>query len=68
MEYKKQNEHEANNAVKKLVLAVCISILFVGAELFGGWISGSIAVFSDAAHLGSDIFGFIVSMVALKLS
>jgi len=31
-------------------------------------ISGSIAVFTDAAHLGADIVGFAVSMIALKLS
>jgi zinc transporter 2 len=54
--------------MKKLVIAVFISMVFIGAELYGGWLAGSIAVFSDAAHLGSDIIGFLISMIALKLA
>lgn len=54
--------------MKKLVIAVFISLIFIGAELYGGWLAGSIAVYSDAAHLGSDIFGFLISMIALKLA
>jgi len=43
-------------------------MVFIAAELYGGYAAGSIAVFADAAHLGADIFGFAISMIALKLS
>jgi len=31
-------------------------------------LAGSIAVYADSAHLGSDILGFFISMIALKLA
>jgi len=36
--------------------------------MIGGKISGSIAVFSDAFHLVSDLIGFVVSFVFIHLS
>lgn len=37
-------------------------------EIIGGYISNSIAIMSDAAHLLSDLLGFFVSVFALKLA
>lgn len=37
-------------------------------EIIGGIISGSIAILSDAAHLGSDVLGFGVTIWALAIS
>jgi cation diffusion facilitator family transporter len=34
----------------------------------GGIISGSIAIFTDTAHLATDMLGFVMSMYALKVS
>jgi len=52
----------------KLIIVSCISIIFIGVELFGGYIAGSIAIFTDAAHLASDVIGFGISMIALKIA
>jgi cation diffusion facilitator family transporter len=38
------------------------------AEIVGGWISGSLAIVTDAAHLLSDIAGFLISLFALTWS
>lgn len=38
------------------------------AELVGGYVSGSLAIMTDAAHLLSDVAGFLVSLCALGLS
>lgn len=38
------------------------------AELLGGYIAGSLAIMSDAAHLLSDCISFIVALVAICLS
>lgn len=38
------------------------------AELIGGYIAGSLAIMSDAAHLLSDCISFIVALVAICLS
>ena len=34
----------------------------------GGYLANSIAIFTDTAHLASDMIGFGMSMIALKLS
>lgn len=35
------------------------------AEIIGGYISGSLAIMTDAAHLLSDLLGFVISLCAL---
>jgi cation diffusion facilitator family transporter len=37
-------------------------------EFFGGWIAGSLAVMTDAAHLLSDLSGFLISMFSLYIA
>jgi len=34
----------------------------------GGILANSIAIFTDTAHLASDMVGFMMSMVAMKMS
>ena len=63
----KEQEIEQKQAVKKLCIATSVSCVFIFAELVGGWWAGSIAIMADAAHLSSDIFGFGVSIIALRL-
>ena len=53
--------------MKKLLMATGVSCLFIAAELIGGWWAGSIAIMADAGHLASDIIGFGVSIIALRL-
>lgn len=54
--------------MKKLIIATCVSFVFIALQLYGGWLAGSIAVFADSAHLGSDILGFAISMISLKVA
>ena len=35
---------------------------------FGGYISNSIAIFTDCAHLATDMIGFMMSMLAMRIS
>ena len=37
-------------------------------ELVGGYLASSIAIYTDAAHLASDVIGFAISLTALRLS
>jgi zinc transporter 2 len=55
-------------AYSKLVCVMIVSTFFVGVQLAGGIISGSIAIFTDCAHLATDMLGFVMSMYALKVS
>lgn len=35
------------------------------AELIGGYIAGSLAIMTDAAHLFSDFVGFLISLLSI---
>ena len=54
--------------MRKLVLATIVSSVFVTIQLIGGYLAGSIAIQTDSAHLASDMFGFGISIVALKMT
>lgn len=48
----------------RLKVAICLSLVFMVIEVIGGYLANSIAIFSDAAHLLTDIAGFGISLVA----
>ena len=39
----------------------------MGAEILGGYLSGSIAIITDAAHMLSDVAGFLISYFAIYM-
>ena len=59
---------EYNAAMKKLVWVTALSIVFITCQIIGGYISNSIAIFTDCAHLATDMIGFMMSMLALRIS
>jgi len=52
----------------RLKKAVVFALLFMFVEIVGGLAANSLAIITDAAHMLSDVGGFIVSLVALQLS
>ena len=64
---KAQAKSNIDSAMTKLMIVSAISVFFIAVELIGGYVSGSIAIYTDAAHLGSDVLGFAISMAALKM-
>ena len=53
--------------MRKLYQVSGVSVFFIIAQLIGGYISGSIAIFADTAHLASDMMGFVIAMAGIKL-
>lgn len=56
------------NKEQRLTAAILLGTIFLVAELIGGIISNSLAVIADAAHLFTDVFGFVIALLAVKLS
>ncbi len=54
--------------MKKLCTVFFISIIFIAVQTTGGILSGSIAIFTDTAHLASDLVGFAISMLSLTIA
>ena len=59
---------QSDNVLGRLQLATCLCITFLIVEAVGGWIAGSLAILSDAAHLLADLAAFLVAMGAAHLA
>jgi zinc transporter 2 len=57
-----------NQAFRKLKIVTFVSVFFIVAQCIGGYLANSIAIFTDSAHLASDLIGFGMSMIALRMS
>ena len=57
----------ADRSLRRLSCALVVCLLFAAVELVGGYIAGSLAIMTDAAHLLSDVASFGVSIFALCL-
>ena len=57
-----------NTAMRKLLLVSIICILFMSIELAGGLYAHSLAILTDAAHLLSDLLGYVISIFSVWLS
>lgn len=55
-----------NDAMRQLLIACFVSGFFIVIQLIGGYMAKSIAIFTDSAHLASDILGFAISILSLK--
>ena len=64
----KNKVNAANRALRKLILVACVSLIFCLTEAVGGWLSGSLAILTDAAHQLSDVAGFVISFLAIYLT
>ena len=54
--------------MRKLAIVVIICFGFMIVEIIGGIISGSLAILTDAAHMLSDVGGFMISMMSIWIS
>jgi zinc transporter 2 len=63
-----KNRKQGSQAMTKLIIVTMVCFAFMGGEIVGGIISGSIAIMTDAAHMLSDVAGFTISYVAIYLS
>lgn len=54
--------------MQKLKVVSVVSVFFIIVQCIGGYLANSIAIFTDSAHLASDMIGFGMSMIALRMS
>jgi len=58
---------QGKQAMSKLLIVTGISLLFMSGEIVGGYLSGSLAIITDAAHMLSDVAGFSISYFAIYM-
>ena len=52
---------------RALWISLALNGGFMGAEIVGGVLFGSLALLADAAHMGSDVVGLVIALVAARL-
>lgn len=63
-----KHHHHGNLKGRKLATAVIMNLIITGSQIFGGVISGSLALLTDALHNFSDVLALLISWSANKLS
>jgi zinc transporter 2 len=71
-QFAKREEKETpdmnEEAKKKLLIVCCVCSCFMIIEFIGGLLANSLAIMTDAAHLLSDLAGFVISIFAIYIS
>lgn len=58
------HHHPDNTSSKKLLFSILLNIGITVAQIIGGFISGSLALLSDALHNFTDVISLIISYIA----
>jgi cobalt-zinc-cadmium efflux system protein len=62
-------ENNGPSAVmRKLRIAIVLTLIILIAEIIGGYISGSLALLSDAGHVFMDITALMLTLAALNIA
>jgi len=67
-EHRVQMEKANYKVISKLTKISIFCTVFMIIELIGGYVANSLAIMTDAAHLLSDLSGFIISIVSLYIA
>jgi cobalt-zinc-cadmium efflux system protein len=59
---------EQSKSRKTLWITLVLTMFFTAVEIVGGWLSNSLALLSDSAHMVSDVVALGLSMAALYLA
>jgi zinc transporter 2 len=64
----KDQQQKSKESLNKLVIVSIVCTVFMIIELIGGYMADSIAIMSDAAHMLSDLLGFIISIFSIIIA
>ncbi|XP_073957291.1 proton-coupled zinc antiporter SLC30A2-like isoform X2 [Choristoneura fumiferana] len=63
--HRSRNEEIDKRARRKLIIASVLCVIFMLGEIVGGYLSNSLAIATDAAHLLTDFASFMISLFSL---
>jgi len=66
--HKVRNEEIDKKARRKLIIASILCVIFMIGEVIGGYLSSSLAIATDAAHLLTDFASFMISLFSLWMA
>jgi cobalt-zinc-cadmium efflux system protein len=57
-----------DKAINSLRIGILLTFIFFVVEIFGGYISGSLSLLSDAGHMFRDILALILTLTAISMA
>ncbi|XP_037958263.1 zinc transporter 2 [Teleopsis dalmanni] len=66
--HRQRSEGVDVKARKKLIIASVLCLFFMICEIIGGFLSNSLAIATDAAHLLTDFASFMISLFAIWIA
>lgn len=57
-----------NKKGKRILIVIVLCFIFIILEIIGAYLSQSMAIFTDVAHLFSDLIGFLIAWFAFSLA
>jgi len=63
-----KKKKSAKTSLVILYKAITFCFIFMSAEFVAGYISNSVAIYSDAIHMFSDVVGFLFNICGLRLT
>lgn len=67
MSHEHKHDHRADS-LKGLKWTLVLTALLMLAEFLGGWLSGSLALVSDAGHMLTDVLALGLSLLAIRFA
>jgi cobalt-zinc-cadmium efflux system protein len=67
MSHKHKQDHRADS-LKGLKWTLALTALLMIVEFIGGWLSGSLALVSDAGHMLTDVLAIALSLLAIRFA
>ncbi|HET6603651.1 MAG TPA: cation diffusion facilitator family transporter [Xanthomonadaceae bacterium] len=61
------SHHDRGVGARRIGAALTIIVVVAVAELIGGWLSGSLALIADAAHMATDALALTLALLAARL-
>lgn len=62
------HSHSHQSSQKNLLYSIVLNVLITVSQVIGGFLSGSLALLSDALHNFTDVVSLVISYVAAKFS
>lgn len=68
MSHNHDHHHHRQAGQKGLFITLILTGLVMLAEFLGGWLSGSLALLSDAGHMLTDVLAIALSLLAMRFA
>jgi len=68
MSHNHDHHHHRQAGQRGLLITLILTGLVMLAEFLGGWLSGSLALLSDAGHMLTDVLAIALSLLAMRFA